>query len=354
MVKKPEYNNKKTEDDSRTRMIFNNIPNPVICTNPDFSIRWVNRAFENLTGFTSEDVAGARAPYPWWPPENHQEYLAELNVAREGKKHKSDWLFRTRDGRDFWIKANVSPVKENDRVIYLLANWVDITDNKIAEEKLKRDIDRLNTVRRQHLEETIQRLRNSLTGLRGYIDSLLTSDLEWDSRQRTGFLKEAIAEADHLEGIIEDMAILEKVESGNMVLDQRVYAVTELLSDAGPRLQALAKNHKLSMKVIPNLPGIYIDETRLIQVLADLLENAVQTAPSGSQIEITAGNSPEGVEISIISSSQGGSPQSPEEIGLEWELAMKVITAHGGKIRLESDPGKSRRFSFTLPVVREA
>jgi signal transduction histidine kinase len=239
-------------------------------------------------------------------------------------------------------------------VAYLLAYWVDITDNKMAEERMEKDIDRLNTVRRQHLEEIIQRLRNSLTGLRGYLDSLLTSDFEWDRRQQTEFLKEAVVESDHLESIIEDLAAIDMIESGNLNLDQKVYSVAELLSDAGTRLQARAKSHKLSVKIVPNLPEIYIDETRVIRVLADLIEDTAKTTPAGGRIEITAGKSPEGVEISIVSAGPGGSQESPEAMGLVWELALKVIAAHGGKIELETAPGKARRISFTLPAVREA
>jgi two-component system sensor histidine kinase KdpD len=302
-----------------------------------------------LTGFTAEDVASSQAPYPWWPEERRQEYLAELSVVRAGKRHKSDWLFRTREGKDFWIKANVTPVKENGRIVYLLANWVDITEYKAAEEKLRKEIEHLGSACREDLDETIQRLRNSLTGLKGYVDSLLASDLEWDRSQRNEFLKEAVAEADYLEGIIEDLAIMNVIESGNLVLDQRVYAVTELLNDAGPRLQALAKNHKLSIIVAPYLPDIFIDEVRVIQALADLVDTAARSAPAGSVITVEVGRASEGVNIDVKSDNPGSSLQSAEETGLAWRLARGIITAHGGRIEIDVNPVKGRRVSLTLP-----
>jgi PAS domain S-box-containing protein len=104
-------------------------PVAVLLVNPDLTIRLVNKAFSALTGFSQADVAGATAPYPWWPPDKQAEYLAELNVVKTGRKHKTDWLFTAKDGHRFWVKANVAPVAENGQPVCLLAAWTDITDN---------------------------------------------------------------------------------------------------------------------------------------------------------------------------------------------------------------------------------
>src|SRR5512138_3212914 len=81
---------------------FENLPLATIITDPDLSIRWVNSAFEKLTGFALADINGSRAPYPWWPESRHPEYLDELNVVRSGKRHKTDWEFQNRSGETFW------------------------------------------------------------------------------------------------------------------------------------------------------------------------------------------------------------------------------------------------------------
>jgi PAS domain S-box-containing protein len=116
------------------------LPIAVIITYPDLSIEYVNPSFTHLSGFVLEDVRGTRAPYPWWPPARHQEYMAELSVVKEGKKHKSDWLFAAKDGHDFWVKANVAPLVREGRVQCLIACWTDITDNMKMEDDLKRQV----------------------------------------------------------------------------------------------------------------------------------------------------------------------------------------------------------------------
>jgi PAS domain S-box-containing protein len=134
-------------DDATFLSIIDLIPNALIVTGPDLSILYVNPGFIKLTGFGLEDVKGTRAPYPWWPPARHQEYLAELNVLKEGKRHKSDWLFCAKDGRPFWIKANVGPVMKDGQVQFNLACWTDITPNKMVEETLQKRLNELKTER---------------------------------------------------------------------------------------------------------------------------------------------------------------------------------------------------------------
>jgi PAS domain S-box-containing protein len=121
--------------------ILDSLPVALIVTNPDLSIRYVNTAFIRLTGFALEDVKGTCAPYPWWPKDRHSEYLDELSVVKQGKNHKSDWLFAAKDGHQFWIKANVAPVTADGKVQYMLACWTDISSNKLTEATLQKKLD---------------------------------------------------------------------------------------------------------------------------------------------------------------------------------------------------------------------
>jgi PAS domain S-box-containing protein len=134
------------KDDTTFLSIIDSLPNVLIITNPDLSIRYVNTAFTRLTGFTFADVKDSRAPYLWWPVAFHQEYLNELSVVKTGKKHKSDWLFKARDGHLFWIKADVAPVVKEGRVLYMLAAWADITVNKETEAALRQELEGRKTV----------------------------------------------------------------------------------------------------------------------------------------------------------------------------------------------------------------
>jgi PAS domain S-box-containing protein len=135
------------QDNATFTSILDLIPEAVIITGPDLSIQYVNRAFIKLTGFELADVKGTQAPYPWWPPERHQEYLTELSVVKTGRRHKSDWLFAAKDGHLFWIKANVAPVIKDGKAQYNLACWTDITSNKTAEQMLQKRVEELKSAK---------------------------------------------------------------------------------------------------------------------------------------------------------------------------------------------------------------
>jgi PAS domain S-box-containing protein len=125
------------ESQDFSKELVANAPNPILAINPDLSIRYVNRAFETLTGFTPEEVIGTKPPYPWWPEEHRQELGSGLKeaVARGGRKRER--VFRKRNGELFCVEVQTAPVMNDGEVSYLAAGWMDITERKRAEESLR-------------------------------------------------------------------------------------------------------------------------------------------------------------------------------------------------------------------------
>jgi two-component system sensor histidine kinase/response regulator len=117
--------------------VLDNAPNPVIVINPDFSIEYVNKAFEKLSGFSLADVAGKKCPYPWWPEESRDELCASLKetVERGGRKRENN--FQKKDGSRFWVDARSAPLLDSGNMKYFLVDWTDITDRKQVEEALR-------------------------------------------------------------------------------------------------------------------------------------------------------------------------------------------------------------------------
>jgi PAS domain S-box-containing protein len=126
-----------SESEEFSTSLLENSPNPVLVINPDTSVRYVNPAFNNLTGFTSDEIAGRKAPYPWWPEEARAEIGASLEetLARGGRSREH--VFQKKNGERFWVAINSASVMYKGKPKYLLINWVDITGRKQAEEKLR-------------------------------------------------------------------------------------------------------------------------------------------------------------------------------------------------------------------------
>lgn len=117
--------------------LLDNAPNPVMVINPDFSIKYINMAFEKLTGFSAADITGIKPPYPWWPEENREEIGASIRetIARGGRKRES--IFQKRNGELFCIEAQSAVILRDGVMKYFMVGWTDITERIRAEEALR-------------------------------------------------------------------------------------------------------------------------------------------------------------------------------------------------------------------------
>ena len=123
--------------------LLNNSPNPILVINPDTSVRYVNPALERLTGFSSAEIIGMKAPYPWWTEETLQKTGIDLGDAMRKGATNLEELFQTRNGERFWVEITSAPVRSNGEFKYYLANWIDITERKRAEDALRIERDNL-------------------------------------------------------------------------------------------------------------------------------------------------------------------------------------------------------------------
>jgi PAS domain S-box-containing protein len=111
--------------------------NPVIVMNRDTSIRYVNQAFVDLTGYSREEVLKSYPPRPWWPVEKIEEYAKLVNDNYMGLQNKQEWVYKKKNGEYFWVLTSVTRAMKDGQVDYLLSNWVDITQRQAAEDALR-------------------------------------------------------------------------------------------------------------------------------------------------------------------------------------------------------------------------
>ncbi len=125
------------ESEQFTSSLLQGTPHQVIVLNPDRSIKYVNPAFEKLTGFTIADVIGNSAPYPWWPKETEVKIAATLKHTSFKDNLKKEMTYQKKNGEHFRVEVTATSIMKNEERKYILINWVDITERKKAEEALK-------------------------------------------------------------------------------------------------------------------------------------------------------------------------------------------------------------------------
>ena len=126
------------ESEEFNASLLRNSPNPIQVINPDTSIRYVNPAFEKLTGFSSSNLVGTKPPYPWWPEKTVEEVAERFQKAIHEGVYRVEQLFRKESGEQFWAEITGVPVTINGELNYYLSNWVDISKRKMADAALRK------------------------------------------------------------------------------------------------------------------------------------------------------------------------------------------------------------------------
>jgi two-component system sensor histidine kinase KdpD len=178
-------------------------------------------------------------------------------------------------------------------------------------------------------------------------------------------------EATRLSRIVTNLLDVTSLESGTVHLNSQPYYIEELIGSARVRLESALATHKLITNTEPNLPMVVIDGVLVEQVLANLLENATKYTPPDSTITIDVHTQDDKMIVSVSDNGKGiqageekrlfdkfytASQQdsSQKGTGLGLAICQGIITAHHGEIWAENLATGGARFSFTLPIARNA
>jgi len=209
-------------------------------------------------------------------------------------------------------------------------------------------------------------LRSPLTFLVGYSELLAAQkDLPPDAREKAA---EIYQEAVHMSTLVEDLLNVSRYESGRVELRWQETDLGELIKRSVTKARTKTSQHQVEIRLPAEPLPVRADPDKLLQVLDNLLDNAIKYSPNGGQI-IVSGERRDG-EVQVSVSDQGiGIPQEAQArlfdkfyrvdsplkhevagTGLGLNLCQHIIKAHGGRIWVDSEEGKGATFSFALPV----
>jgi two-component system phosphate regulon sensor histidine kinase PhoR len=229
-------------------------------------------------------------------------------------------------------------------------------------------IRRLETVRQDFISNISHELRTPLAALKAIVETLQEGALD-DPPAAGRFLQRMETELDALSQMVEELLELSRIESGRVPLKLESIQPGDLIQQAVQRLSLQAERAGLSVEthVVRNLPLVKADPARMVQVIVNLLHNAIKFTPPGGFIRISAESQKHTVLFSIQDSGvgipQGDLPRIFERFyktdrarssggtGLGLAISRHLIEAHGGAIWAESKEQSGSTFFFTLPAA---
>ncbi len=212
-------------------------------------------------------------------------------------------------------------------------------------------------------------LRTPLNAILGYTELILDKIYGDLPEKIQDVLKRLEQNGRHLLGLINDVLDLSKVEAGQLTLSLNDYSMKDVVQTVFTAVESLAaeKNLELKVRVSPDLTPGKGDEQRIVQVLLNLVGNAIKFTEEGEvRVEVTASNGT--FLVSVSDTGPGLSEADQERIfeefhqvdssstrkkggtGLGLSIAKRIVEMHGGRIWVESSLGKGSIFWFTLPV----
>ncbi|MHA1373989.1 MAG: PAS domain S-box protein [Promethearchaeota archaeon] len=372
------------ESEEKFRHLYESSPYGIVVIDSNGIIIDINSTISSLFGYNKKDLIG-------------QKYFNLLNIYPEDTistiQHINDMTFKRKeikidirkiykkDGSLSWVQSELSRVKiGSENVVQVIVQ--DVTEKKIAEEKLKKserklreqnielkELDRLKT---DFISIAAHELKTPLISVGGFVDLILMREKNLKTEIKED-LERVLNNVRRLEVYINKLMDVMKIDAKKMVLDINAENIYQLISEIIDELhfQIINKNLEIIIEVDNNIE-LNVDRSRISQVFLNILSNAIKFSQDNNKIEISASHHDTQILFKIKDYGKGLTEPEINKLfgrfvtmdpdsdtfstfgkgsGLGLYIAKGIIEAHGGKIWVRSQGlDKGSEFIFTIPI----
>jgi signal transduction histidine kinase len=231
--------------------------------------------------------------------------------------------------------------------------------------KMSAELSRSVNARKQMTADVAHELRTPLSLIIGHAEAVHDGVLP-PSRENFEIIREEAARLEHL---VNDLRTLSLADAGELSISLQIVEPERLVNEVASlyQVETQKKNISITLDVAPHLPSLEVDPGRMMQVLTNILDNALRHTPAGGQVVLSATQAAANVEISVQDSGPGLPTGDLDRIferlyrtdnsrqredggsGLGLAIAKSIVQAHGGQISAESGAGKGLKVIISLP-----
>lgn len=346
----------------------------VSITDKEGTITYANKKFEEVSKYPEGELLGQNhriLKSGYHPPEFFDELWKTIS---SGKIWKADIKNKAKDGSNYWVKTVIVPFLGKDgKPEQYLSVRVDITKQKKNEEDLAVavvELKEIDIAKTEFLNMISHEFKNPLGPIIGFSKALQKPKLygEINSKQLDA-LKKISTNAEGLQSMIAELLDIQNLELGTMEFDSGKFKVDELMREICKKFESKIIERKIQLvNKTQNSIVIQSDELKIKQVLSHLIDNAIDFVPKeNGKIEICVQEADDSV-LFFVKDNGFGIPKEKQEnlfkkfyqvsqghtrkhggVGLGISICKGIITKLGGKIWVESEPGKGTAFYFNIP-----
>ena len=351
------------EESSRNKAILESIADGVLVNDVRGRVILMNAAAERILEARAESALGqdVRNFFGAADAEGRQQAVYAVNALLQASDEPRSIQDQLHMG-DRIVSTSVSPVLTDRRDLLGLVTVLRDVTREAEADRAKSEF--VSTVSHE--------LRTPMTSVKGYTNLLVTGAVGELNEAQQGFLNIIEENADRLTVLIDDLLDISRIETGRIELALDAIQIGEVIESVVASLatQIRQRGLELHVDVSPELPLIMGDRGRLVQILLNLLGNAVLYTNQGGRIGVEVRVVDSAIAIAVSDSGIGISPddigkvfdrfyrgessrvQECQGTGLGLAIVKSFVEMHGGRIWVESVLGKGSTFTFTLPCSR--
>ncbi len=351
---------KAIEEKKDTEAVIRSIAEGLVVVDSEGKVIMMNPAAEKLLGVQKEKKLGKKLT-----EEIKEEQLISLIKQSPDEEKKEIELATSDDETKKILRASSAVIEdENGRTVGMVSVLSDITKQK-----------ELERMKSNFIASVSHELRTPLIAIDKSVSLLLSKSTGPISETQEQFLKIAQRNLKRLSRLINDLLDLSKLEAKKMQLEKQLSSIKEIVDEVVETFNTWANTKSITIekKIEANLPMVNIDPQRIIQVLTNLVGNAIKFTPQGGAITIEAHckKKESCIMVSVADTGVGIDKKDLERIfdkfyqtaerstsdisgtGLGLAICKELIELHGGKIWAESEKGYGAKFIFTLPLTND-
>ncbi len=346
-------------------LILESVADGIYGIDLDGRLSFINQAGASALGYSTDQLTGRDVhqlihhSHADGTPYSRSTSPILQAMRRREPIRMSNEVFWRHDGTSIPVEYSASPLIEDGRVSGMVVAFQDVSERR-----------RLEKMKDEFISSVSHELRTPLTSLRASLGLISAGTLDKRPEKQRQMIDMAIGNCDRLVRLVNDILDFDSVERGKLPLNRQPVEATDLLRRAADVAHASASQVHIGLRIDAPQVQVLADEYRILQVLNELVANAIKFSPPDTHIRLDAQPSSEN-EVCFIVEDEGRGivPEKLEHIfdrfqqgdasdsralggtGLGLALCRSIVEQHGGRIWAESTPGQGSRFLFTLPAA---